>query len=278
VSDHNGSHNTLLTSHRWVFSSELPSSQSTGHSIYNPAKSKSSKKLSGATWKISYGDGSGASGDVYTDTVNVGGTQVTGQAVEVAKTISAQFQQDENNDGLLGLAFSSINTVKPTQQTTFFDTAIKEGVLSENVFTVDLKKGVPGTYDFGFIDDSKYTGDITYTAVDNSQGFWSFTSSGYGVGDNDFQSQTIQGIADTGTTLLLLDDAIVEAYYAQVDGAQNDSQQGGYVYDCSATLPDFVVGVEDAQFTIPGSFINFAPVDNSGQSKSCVDMLLPGLC
>jgi aspergillopepsin I len=95
---------------RWVFSSELPSSQSSGHSIYNPSKSSTAKKLSGATWNISYGDGSGASGDVYTDTVDVGGTTVTGQAVELAKTISAQFQQDQDNDGLLGLAFSSINT------------------------------------------------------------------------------------------------------------------------------------------------------------------------
>ena len=100
----------ILIVPRWVFSSELPSSQSSGHSIYNPSKSSTAKKLSGATWDISYGDGSGASGDVYTDTVDVGGTTVTGQAVELAKTISAQFQQDQNNDGLLGLAFSSINT------------------------------------------------------------------------------------------------------------------------------------------------------------------------
>lgn len=42
--------------------------------------------------------------------MNVGGTTVTGQAVELASKISAQFQQDQNNDGLLGLAFSSINT------------------------------------------------------------------------------------------------------------------------------------------------------------------------
>lgn len=93
-----------------MFSSELPSTQQTGHSIYNPSKSSTAKQLSGASWSISYGDGSSASGDVYTDTVTVGGTSVTGQAVEAAKTISSQFQQDENNDGLLGLAFSSINT------------------------------------------------------------------------------------------------------------------------------------------------------------------------
>jgi aspergillopepsin I len=79
---------------------------------------------------------------------------------------------------LLGLAFSSINTVTPDQQTTFFQSAINQGVLSQNVFAADLKKGQPGSYDFGYIDSSKYTGSITYTGVDSSQGFWGFTSSG----------------------------------------------------------------------------------------------------
>src|ERR1700716_1656115 len=92
----------------WVFSSETPSSESKGHNIYQP--SSSAKLLSGETWNISYGDGSGASGNVYSDTVIVGGVTASGQAVEAAEQVSSQFQQDTNNDGLLGLAFSSINT------------------------------------------------------------------------------------------------------------------------------------------------------------------------
>ncbi|KAJ9619415.1 hypothetical protein, variant [Exophiala oligosperma] len=251
----------------WVFSSELSSSQSRGHSIYDPTKSSTSKELSGATWNISYGDGSGASGNVYTDTVDVGGTTVTSQAVELAETISAQFQQDQDNDGLLGLAFSSINTVKPQQQTTFFDTAIKEGVLEANVFTADLKKGAPGSYDFGFIDSSKYTGDITYTAVNNGQGFWEFTGTGYGVGNGQFQSSSIDAIADTGTTLILVDDDIVSAYYGEVNGAQYDNSQGGYTFDCSSDLPDFILGIENTKFTVPGSFVNFAPITDG--SSTC---------
>lgn len=97
---------TIISS--WVFSSELPSSEQSGHSIYKPSSSGS--KLSGASWQISYGDGSSASGDVYKDTVTVGGVTAQKQAVEAASRISQQFTQDSNNDGLLGLAFSSINT------------------------------------------------------------------------------------------------------------------------------------------------------------------------
>lgn len=93
----------------WVFSSELSSSSTAGHQIYDPSLSSTAKQLSGYTWKITYGDGSGASGDVYKDTVSVGGTTVQDQGVELASKISAQFQRDVDDDGLLGLSFTRGN-------------------------------------------------------------------------------------------------------------------------------------------------------------------------
>ncbi len=92
-----------------MFSSLLPSSDLTGHEYYTSSSSPTYKALSGYTWSISYGDGSSASGTVGTDAVTVGGTTVQTQAIELANSISSEFQQDAA-DGLLGLAFSSINT------------------------------------------------------------------------------------------------------------------------------------------------------------------------
>lgn len=165
--------------------------------------------MDGYSWKISYGDGSAASGDVYKDTVTVGGVTAHGQAVEAAKQISQEFIADKNNDGLLGLAFSSINTgkslftllvvistkqtVQPRAQKTFFD-AVKDD-LDQPVFAVALKHNAAGSYDFGYIDESKYTGSITYTDVDSSDGYWMFTATGYGVGDGEADSTPLRGIA-----------------------------------------------------------------------------------
>lgn len=113
-----------------------------------------------------------------------------------------------------------------------------------------------GSYDIGWINDTAYTGDLTYTAVTKLPGYWKFTATGYGVGD-DFTDESIVGIADTGTTLIYLPLAIVKAYYAEVSGATNSLLYGGYVFDCDADLPDFTFGVEDAVITVPGDYINY---------------------
>ena len=189
---------------------------------------------------------------------------MTGQAVELAETISSEFAQDQS-DGLLGLAFSSINTVTPDQQKTFFANA--ESGLDSPLFTANLKKGAPGSYNFGYLDNSEYTGDITYTAVDNSQGFWGFTCSGYTIGSGSAVSENIASIADTGTSLLLLPDDVVAAYYGQVDGAENNQQQGGYTFDCSATLPDISLAIAGYNAVVPGSYINYAPISDG--SSTC---------
>lgn len=142
------------------------------------------------------------------------------------------------------------------------------------LFTVDLKKGEAGSYTFGYIDDSKYSGSITYVPVDNSQGFWQFTAGGYSVGGNNATTGSVgTAIADTGTSLLYLPTAVVKAYYAQVQGASFNQQQAGYVYPCSANLPDFNVAIGGKTFTVPGSYINFAPVTDG--SSTCFGGIQP---
>lgn len=84
---------------------------------------------------------------MYADKVVVGAVTATSQAVEAATSVSAG--SFDGSDGLLGLASSSINTVTPDQQTTFFDTV--KSTLAAPVFTATLKHQAPGSYDFGYI-------------------------------------------------------------------------------------------------------------------------------
>lgn len=121
----------------WVFSSLTPSNQVRGQEIYSPTKSSTSKLLSGHTWSIRYGDGSGSRGTVYTDNFTIGGLEVKSQAVQAALEVSSSFTQEQSLDGLVGLGFSALNTVRPSSQLTFFDNARPN--LDEEVFTADLK-------------------------------------------------------------------------------------------------------------------------------------------
>jgi aspergillopepsin I len=121
----------------WVFSSHTPASQVRGQEIYTPNKSSTAKLLEGHTWSITYGDGSASRGNVYTDNFTVGGLTVPNQAVQCAQQVSSSFTSETHIDGLVGLGFSTLNTVSPKSQLTFFDNA-KSG-LDSPVFTADLK-------------------------------------------------------------------------------------------------------------------------------------------
>ncbi|EFQ97670.1 aspergillopepsin-F [Nannizzia gypsea CBS 118893] len=256
----------------WVFSTETPQDESQGHNIYKP--SSGAKRLDGYSWEIKYGDSSSAHGDVFLDTVTVGGVTTSSQAVESAKEVSSQFVKDKATDGLMGLSFSVLNTVQPQPQKTFFDNVLSQ--LEQPLFTCTLKHGEPGTYDFGYIDDSKHTGEIAYTQVDNSNGWWGFTADGYSIGGGSNSSYSlygaqhkranggsISGIADTGTTLMLLSDDVVGDYYQNVQGATQDQMQGGWVFPCDANLPDFILNIGGYNAVVPGKFMNFQEIDNS---------------
>jgi hypothetical protein len=248
----------------WVFNTQLAAASQTGHTNFDPSKSTTFKLMQGASFSISYGDGSGAAGNVGTDTVNIGGATVTSQAIELATAVSSSFVQDTQSNGLVGLAYSKLNTVKPTAQKTFFDNA--KSSLAEPVFTADLRHNAVGAYTFGAIDSTKFNGSLSWAAVNTTNGFWQFSSTKFQVGTG--AAMTVAGgqaIADTGTTLMLANAAVVNAYYSQVTGAVNNQTVGGVTFPCNAQLPDLQVDVGgNYMAVVRGDDINFAPVDNAG--------------
>jgi hypothetical protein len=251
----------------WCFSTGLDPQVIGQHTAFDPTKSTSFKKVNGAQWKISYGDGSGAAGVVGTDTVTIGGVTVENQAVELATAVSQSFVEDTNTDGLVGLAFSNLNTVndgtKKTPQKTFFDNVMTK--LDMPVFTADLDPDGTGVYEFGKIDSTKFEGQMAWIPVKAETGFWQFGSTKFSVGDQLFDNpQGSDAIADTGTSLLLVDQQVAEAYYSQVKGAQLNAQVGGFIFPCNAKLPDMSVAIGDSYMAkVPGNQLVFAPVDNA---------------
>ena len=199
-----------------------------------------------------------------TDIVDIGGATATSQAVELATTVADSFVEDTSSNGLVGLGFSKINAVKPKAQKTFFDTIQHD--LALPVLTAKLRHEADGFYEFGKIDSGAFQGRLSTTPVDSSRGFWQFGSSKYQVGDGEVQQNRASGqaIADTGTTLMLVDDEVAEAYYKQVPGASFDEAQGMFTFPCETQLPDFKVALgPEYMATISGSILNFSRVDRN---------------
>jgi hypothetical protein len=207
---------------------------------------------------------------VGVDSVDIGGATVNAQAIGLPDVVSQSFAADTASNGLVGLAFSKINTIQPQQQRTFFSNALAS--LDEPVLTANLKHDASGAYEFGRVDTTQFQGDLTSVPVDSSNGFWQFQSDRFAVGNSTPQTSlggSGTAIADTGTSLMLVDDEVAQAYYSNVQGASLNEQQGGFIFPCDAELPDLSVGIgSSAMATVPGPLINFANtglVSQSGQ-------------
>lgn len=205
---------------------------------------------------------------MYRDRVEVAGFVASNQAVESATTVSPEFTEDPYCWGLLGLGMSRGNTVKPQQQLTFLDN-IKSS-LTLPLFTADLKAGKSGTYGFGFIANS-YSGNIQYAPVDRTSDYWLFAITGYRVGpatiagnpNSGYTTFAFRAIADTGTTLLLLPQTIVDAYWKNITGAYYDTAWAAVLFPCSAVLPDFTYGIGLYKGVVPGRYMNYGTVDGT---------------
>ncbi|KAF2146371.1 uncharacterized protein K452DRAFT_283644 [Aplosporella prunicola CBS 121167] len=241
----------------WALSTLIPSADAGTHNLYEP----SSSRVADWTWGTHYLDGSYAEGVVYEDKVELGSLTFEKQVIEAANMVSDKFT-DSPYDGLMGMAFDKVNTVKPVKQQSFFNN-IKTH-LPQALFTANLKKGAAGSYTFGTINPDEYTGDISYVPVDASKGLWEFTTDGYSVGNNGSatnSSASWPGIMDTGSSLLTLPADVVRTYYAAVPGAVNSPVWGAWVFPCDTVLPAWSAVIGGKTATVPGAYINYAPVD-----------------
>jgi hypothetical protein len=226
----------------------------TTHTRYDPTKSSTYVK-DGRAWKIGYGDKSSASGILGKDTLVLGGLTIKNQIIELADTESSQFASS-TVDGLLGLGFDTITTVKGIK--TPVDNLISQGLISSPVFGVSLGKasnGGGGEYVFGGYDSSKFTGDLTTVPVDNSQGYWGITVDNISISGSSVAS-SFSGILDTGTTLLLLTHDMA-TQVASAYGA-TDNGDGTFTISCDAsTIHPLVFTIGGATFNVPSDSIIF---------------------
>jgi hypothetical protein len=119
-----------------------------------------------------------------------------------------------------------------------------------------------------------------YADVDSSQ----IQSTSATINGQTVQRSGNTSIMDTGTTLCLVDDNLVEAVYKAIPGSKYDDNSQGYVFpaDTSADqLPEFTLAIGDAQVSFQKEDFGFADagsgmVFGSIQSRGTMDMDIYG--
>lgn len=212
---------------------------------------------------------------------------IENQSIELAEKLSPSFLSGVG-DGLLGLAFGSINTVKPKPVATPVENMIAQRDIpkTSELFTAylgsykDEKDADRGAsfYTFGYIDQTALGGQTPwYTPIDSSNGFWQFKSTTASVGSKKIARTGNTAIADTGTTLALVGDELCAAIYAAIPGARYDSSQQGYLFPSNTTLDKIPVvsfDVGGREFAVQKEDLAFA---SAGNGKAVSRTLLPSV-
>ncbi|KAG8739688.1 Type I transmembrane sorting receptor [Ceratobasidium sp. 428] len=249
----------------WVPSSSCTSSGCAPHSKYKSTSSSTSSKKSG-TFSISYGDGSTASGPIYSDTVTVAGLSVTGQYFSPVTSESSSFSSDPS-DGIMGLAFSSISSIGAP---TYIENLYSQGKISSPVFGFRLASSGSELY-LGGADTSKYTGTITYASL-TSKTYW-LTSGSAGAGGT--TAYTGPMIIDSGTTLVVGPTSSVSSFWSKIGGKACSTSvcgtSGYYTFPCSSP-PSVSFTLGGRSFPISPNDINLGSTDSSG--KTCVGAIV----
>lgn len=219
----------------WVYSNKVSQAQYK----YDSNSSSTSKYISD-TFKIEYVDGSGASGDYYTDQVSWGGV-----------SFSLQFAVTDNfengiQDTVFGVGFKKTEATTDGSTYNNLPLALKDqGVISSALYSLYLDdvNANTGTFLLGAVDDSRYEGQLVKVPFTSDASFnVDFTVSGH----------SSNGVLDSGTSLTYLEDGIA-SNLAQQFGASFDQSQGLYIIKDDSKGVDVEFNFSGKTITVPAS-------------------------
>ncbi|KAJ3112221.1 hypothetical protein HK100_002418 [Physocladia obscura] len=201
----------------------------------------------------------------------------------------------EQQQGLLGLAFSSLGVISSSVTPyvhvsgNWFDALNLDNPVF-GFYLSDYDDGDFGEITLGGYDSEKYTGDITWQPLVNitedylgnpSPGYWTFSLlpwtwsvPGTGASGAIGSPETPYAIADTGTTLLIVPNAVALGVFTALNVTyDNDPEVEDYVIPCTNSLPPIVFSYEGTDFSIPSEIYTlFAGTDSLGN-----DVCIPGI-
>ncbi|KAE9410560.1 endopeptidase [Gymnopus androsaceus JB14] len=237
------------SSNLWVPSSKCTSIACFLHAKYE-AGSSSTYKENGTEFSIQYGSGS-MEGFVSSDTLTIGDIEISDlDFAEATKEPGLAFAFGKF-DGILGLAYDTIavNHITPP-----FYHMVNKKLVDEPVFSfrLGLDESDGGEVLFGGVDDSAYTGDLTYVPL-RRKAYWEVELEKIAFGDEEVELDNTGAAIDTGTSLIALPSDLAEMINAQIGATK--SWNGQYTVPCETVpnLPELTFYFGGEPFPIKGS-------------------------
>lgn len=268
-----------------VTSSNVPVCSQSGQCLagtFDPSKSSTYELIQSDTMNTSYGDGSGYTGDYFTDHLALGEVPVDGLTMGLATALVNATTYANDGTGIIGMNYAAgsgfSNVFNGSLPETPLSVMVKSGTIARQAYSVSLgsKAAAGGSIIFGGVDSTHYTGDLValqvvpspndrgnYTAlavpltgmsVTDVNGTQSLTDSSFGIPAN----------FDTGTSYQNLPYFIAKQLF---DGLGVTKQAGSFIIPCSRARANVTVNYHfggDGGPTINGPLSELIS-DSSGQ-------------
>lgn len=236
------------------------------HNVYDSAKSKTHVPL-GAEFRLTYGTGN-LSGRLSQDVVTVGDIVVQAQTFGEAIQRHAEVFEYAKFDGILGLGYASLSSVRGTKPV--FYNMIDQKLVPRAIFSTFLNASCEqGQVIFGGSDPELYQNPFVYAPI-SKRGYWQFHVDSMTMGRNEFCGGGCQAMADTGTSLIVGPVAEVAAIN-KIIGA-TPLGDGEYVIDCKKRfdLPTVTFTISGKNFVMPGTDYVMEIKQGKGRNPVCL--------
>ncbi|KAI9052043.1 hypothetical protein LZ554_004297 [Drepanopeziza brunnea f. sp. 'monogermtubi'] len=208
---------------------------------FDPQKSSTFLVVGQNEFNISYVDGSGAAGDYFQDTLEIGGGTLSQFQMGVALDTTI-------GTGIMGIGYNISEANTDTGNGTIYPNLpramVNQGMINSAAYSLwlnDLQSST-GSILFGGVDTAKYTGDLisidVYPTSRNqrvSSFIVAFTSlsatSSSGTDQLTPSDYAVAAILDSGTTITLLPDDLAAIVFEEL-GATVSQQLGAIVVPC----------------------------------------------
>ncbi|BEJ15509.1 hypothetical protein CspHIS471_0501140 [Cutaneotrichosporon sp. HIS471] len=264
-----------------------------GHPVFVDSRSSTFQPTSTPMYEA-YGTGE-ASGIWALDRVEMGGYFVNDQPIALVQKGTVGQYMSSRLSGIMGLGVPSISLQGPngpamkapppfwitTAQNVWQDKQF--GVFLERTNTdpskyvlsgslTETREPNGGILTLGGLNKQLFTGQVHYMPA-NTTYWWQLPLEGFSANGKKFNAKLSPTVIDTGSTAIMMPDAAVRAFHAQIPGAQEANNDGTWVIPCNttATASFFFGGME-----YPIQTADILRGSLAGDTRYCLSNIGPG--